>query len=217
MKTALAATTALLILGTSTVLGQGMPVSVGVRASTLGLGAEVALGLSDKVEVRGVGNYFSVSRDFDWSDVTYSADLKLKSAGVLFDLYAGPLRLTAGGMWNGNKLSGSADPTVSVTIGDTTYSAANVGTLTAGIDFQKFAPYVGLGLGGRGKVGFFFDLGVVLQGSPQINYVATTSLTGPALTKFTQEVSDEIINIEDDLSVFKYYPVVALGLRLKLK
>jgi hypothetical protein len=195
---------------------QGVPVSVGVRASTLGLGGEIALGLTDRVEVRGVGNYFSLDRDFDWSDITYGADLKLRSAAALIDLYAGPLRLTGGGMWNGNKLAGTATPNATVQIGDTTYSDADIGTLTAGMTFRKFAPYLGLGLGGRGKVGFFFDLGIVFQGSPEITYTATTSLTGAARTYFDQQVQREIDNIDEDLRLFKYYPVVSLGLRFRL-
>jgi hypothetical protein len=197
---------------------QGLPISVGVRASTLGLGGELALGLTDRVELRGVGNYFSLSRDLDLSDTPFNIDLKLQSAGAMLDLYlAGPLRLTAGGMWNGNNLSGTATVSGSVDIGDSTYTAAQVGRLDATLDFKKFAPYVGFGFSGRGRVSFFFDLGLVLQGSPDITYVPTTTLTGAARTTLLAEVDKEVQQVEDDISFFKYYPVVGLGLRFKLK
>jgi hypothetical protein len=197
---------------------QGPSVSLGARVSTLGLGGETALGLTDRVEVRGAGNVFSLDRDWTWSDVSYTSELKLRTGGVLLDLYpAGPIRFTAGGLWNGNELSGTASPTLAVAMGDTTYQASDIGTLTAVIDFKKFAPYLGIGLGGRGRIGFFFDVGIVLQGSPNLTYTATTTLTGAAATRFNQHVADEVANIEDDISWFKYYPVVGLGLRVKLK
>ncbi|HWP36732.1 MAG TPA: hypothetical protein VNL18_04175 [Gemmatimonadales bacterium] len=205
------------VVTTSTVNGQGIPISIGVRASTLGLGGELALGLTDRVELRGVGNYFSLDRDMDLSGTPFNVDLKLRSAGALLDLYlAGPLRLTAGGMWNGNNLSGNATISGTVSIGDSTYTATQVGRLDATLDFKKFAPYVGFGFSGRGRVSFFFDLGLVLQGSPDISYVPTTTLTGAARTTLLAEVDKEITQVEDDISFFKYYPVVGLGLRFKL-
>jgi len=217
MKRLLSSIAVLALVAAPVVRGQGpMPISIGVRASTFGFGGEVALGLTDRVEVRGVGNYFSLGRDMDLSDVDFDVDLKLKSAGGLVDLYAGPLRLTAGGMWNGNRLGGTATPTGTIDIGDTTYTASNIGTVAAGIDFKKFAPYLGIGLGGRGKVGFFFDLGVMFTGSPNITYATTSTLTGAARTQLDQEVQTEIDQIEDDIKFFKYWPMVGLGLRFRL-
>ena len=218
MKKPLVMAAVIVVLAAPAAQGQGLPISVGVRASTLGFGAELALGLTDRVEARAVGNYFSLSRDMDLSNVPFNLDLKLKSAGGLLDLYlAGPLRLTAGGMWNGNELSGSATISGTVSIGDSTYTAGQVGKLTTALAFKKFAPYVGLGLSGRGKVSFFFDIGVVLQGSPDITYVPTTTLTGAARTVLLAEVDKEVQQVEDDIAFFKYYPVVGLGLRFKLR
>lgn len=121
-------------------------------------------------------------------------------------------------MYNGNELSIIATPTITVEFGDTTYSAADVGTITGLIDFRKMAPYVGFGLASRGRVGIMFDLGVILQGSPQVAYDATTTLTGTALTAFNNAVADQAVVIEGEIpSFFKYYPVLGLGLRIKLK
>ena len=196
--------------------------TVGLKASTLGIGPEVGFSLMPRIGIRGGFSVFSVARSFTTDDIDYNASFKLNTIHALLDLYlVGPLRLSGGVMRNGNKLELSADPTVSVAIGNTTYTAAEVGTISGKIDFRKAAGYVGLGIGGRGRVGFIMDLGFMLQGSPRVTYSATAgpTVTGAALTAFTTQVANEAANVQvdvNDKSYLKLWPVVGFGLQIKI-
>jgi hypothetical protein len=187
-------------------------------ASSLGMGVEVIAALTPRFEVRGAGNYLKLSlNDKAISDISYDVAASWRSGALLGDLYlAGPLRLTGGIAWNGNQLTVSANPTVAVDMGDTTYQASDIGTIDGKIDFKKVAPYLGLGLAGRGRISPVMELGVVFQGAARVSYTATTNLTGAAKTVFDQSVNQEVANIQSDLNFFKYYPHVALGLTIRM-
>ena len=195
--------------------------SVGLKASTLGVGPEVGFSLAPRIGIRGGFNFLSVSRSFTTDDIDYNASFKLNTIHALLDLYlVGPLRLSGGVMRNGNKLELSADPTIAVQIGNTTYQASDVGTISGKIDFRKAAGYAGLGIGGKGRVGFIMDLGFMFQGSPRVSYSATTTLpAGAAQTAFNTQVANEAANVQADVndkSYLKLWPVVGFGLQIKI-
>lgn len=85
MRRALSAAAILAVCTAVDLAAQGPSVSVGVRGSTLGAGLEVALGLGNKVELRGMGNRFSYDGDLDLDNVNYGLDLKLQTGGLLLD------------------------------------------------------------------------------------------------------------------------------------
>ena len=98
-----------------------------------------------------------------------------------------------------------------MTIGGTTFPAAGAGQVTGEIEFNKFAPYLGVGLEGR----FFNDrfilgteAGVLFQGRPRVDLRGDGPLAGdPTFEAALQREEDAL---RDDLSFFRYYPVVAL-------
>lgn len=171
----------------------GPKVGGGLGFGSLGLAGDVFVGLTQRVEARGQLNYWKLSlTNKSIGDVAYDVEAKWLSGAVLADLYlAGPLRVSGGAVWNGNQLTIDANPTVSVSIGDTTYQATDIGTINGTIDFRSVSPYLGIGLAGRGRVSPVLQLGVVLQGAPRVAYTATTTLTGTAKTRFDQEVQRE--------------------------
>lgn len=196
-------------------------IHVGVKVTTLGYGPEVGIGIGPRLGFRAGVNLLSMGRDAEWDDIDYSVDLKFRTISGLVDLYLlGPIRLSGGLMINNNKLQVSADPTVAVQIGNTTYQATDVGTITGTIDYsKKTAPYLGLGIGGRGRIGFILEAGMLFTGSPRLTYSATTTLSGAAATAFQQQVNTETANVRADLentSVLKTYPVVGIGLQVKI-
>jgi len=79
-------------------------------------------------------------------------------------------------------------------------------------------PYAGFGWGnavGKNKrLGVSFELGVVFQGSPDIELESTGGAlsSSPALQA---EIAKEEKKIEDDIDDFEYYPVIALGISYK--
>ena len=58
-----------------------------------------------------------------------------------------------------------------------------------------------------------FDLGVVFQGPPRVSLTATG--TASSNQTFQNDLRMEQTSLQEDLNVFKHYPVVALGISYK--
>lgn len=211
-------TLALLIVA-STAHAEGN-VALGARISTLGVGPEVSLGLSDDLTVRGAAHWGSYSVDGDTDDIEYDCDLNLASglATVEWNVLAGGFHIDAGMLFNGNNIDASAKATNgTVTINDVDYNAGVVGTIKGEIDFKPVVPYLGLGWGN--PVGadttwtFFCNLGVVFQGSPDVS-LSADGVLGTNAT-FLQNLQQEEQELQEDMDAFEYYPVIALGLTYK--
>ena len=118
---------------------------------------------------------------------------------------------------NNNEVNVLATPAGSYDIGGTTYSAADVGNMSGKIDFNSLAPYAGMGwgnaLGKDKRWGIVFDLGVVFQGSPNVDLTTNGLLANNAgfLAKLAQEEQE----LKDELDEFDMYPVVSLGITYK--
>lgn len=189
------------------------------RVGSQGLGIEVTTSMIPAVNLRGGIYYLSGSFDVTKSDVKYNFDLKLKSLSLLLDFHPFPkvgFRLTGGVMFNGNKVDLAGEPQGTYEIGNQTYSGAQIGTLLGKMTFRSAAPYVGIGWGNatRSRLGFALDLGIAIQGAPDV----TLSATGPIASdpSFQTELKREEQNIRDDVEIFKLYPVVSIGLSFKL-
>ena len=193
--------------------------SIGVRAGTLGLGAELSHAFGPSFGMRLNVDAYNYSRSFNNNDIEYDGKAKLKTASLLLDWYpfSNNFRVSAGPMYNGNKLGLDGTPTGGTfTINGATYQANEIGTLQGQVNFKKYVPYAGIGYGrpiGSG-LSFTFDLGVVFQGSPSATLVATC---GPAATptvcaQIQSDTAAQQQTANDDLKNFRYYPVVALGL-----
>ena len=63
------------------------PIGVGVKVSTLGIGGEVAVGLSQRSNVRFGFNAFSYGHTFDKDGATYNGTLDLRSAQATYDIF----------------------------------------------------------------------------------------------------------------------------------
>ncbi len=205
-------------------LAPGLPslgLSIGVKASTLGVGVDLGYRFIPRLSVRLGANWASYNRDdLEIADFAYVAKLRWRTIQGLLDLHVlGPLHLSAGLVHNGNQVELKANPTGSVQIGGTTYTSTQVDTIFAKFAFKKAAPYFGLGIATGGRVGFVLELGGMMQGSPQLTYSATTTLTGAAKTQFDAQATAERDDLQaqlDDKPYLKFYPVVALGFQVKI-
>lgn len=196
-------------------------VAIAAKAGTLGAGLEGTVGITKTVNARLGFNYFSLDHDETESNVEYEFELELMTFSILLDWHPfnNGFRLSAGAFYNGNEFDATGKPTAgNYTIDDTTYTAAEVGTLTGQIDFNSFAPYIGIGYGNAvgkdKKLSFVFDLGVMFQGSPDV----TVRSTGGALSSdaaFLAELENERRQLESEIEDFEYYPVIFLGLSYK--
>lgn len=209
------------VLAMMVMVGSSHSAGFGVtgKAGSLGIGVEGTVDLIPHVNLRGGVNFFNYDTDSQRGDIDYNLELKLKSFSALIDLHPIPgsgLRFTGGLIWNGNDADLVANPTENYDIGGQTYTATNVGNLTANLDFNTTAPYAGIGWGNAatGRIGFAFDLGLAFQGSPAVNLDATGALRNDPL--FVQDLQREETQLQDDVDGFKYYPVISIGLSLKL-
>lgn len=196
--------------------------ALGVKVGTLGLGVEVVAQANDYFNLRVQHSRFSrqitESSSGGNSDLEFDLDLDLGATSLLVDYHplAGSFRLTAGYGNNANQFVGAAVPSGSYEIGDNVYSAADVGTVNGRIDFKSAAPYLGFGWGnafaGDGGFAVNLDLGVFLQGAPQVQLSTSKQLSDPAAQALLQQNLDkETANFEDDSKDLKAWPVVALG------
>ncbi len=189
--------------------------SLGVtgRASSLGFGGELGVGLHPKLGLRIGYHSFSYSYKGENTDdeYTYQADAKLKSMYYLLDWFplGGSYHLTFGLVNNLNVVDLTVTPTGTYTYGSQTYQPDEIGILTGKIDFDKNVPYVGFGWGspGKGTVGFVFDIGIFYQKSPHVTLVATEML---------EPTAEQDGVIAESLKGWKVYGVVSFGLKFRV-
>ncbi len=190
--------------------------SLGIRGGTLGAGVELSHAFGQRTGVRLNADGFNFSRTATQDNIQYDMKLKLLTASLLGDWYpfASNFRISAGAMFNRNKFTLKGQPTgTGYTINGRTYTAAEVGSLDATVDFNKGAPYFGIGYGRpiNSGLSLILDLGVMFQGSPHSNITATCG-TGPNCAQLQSDAAAEQSKLDDSLHNFKYYPVVSLGL-----
>lgn len=192
-------------------------IGLSLKTSSLGIGLEVSAGLSEKVNVRLGANYFKFSKSLNQDGIDYDFDLKLNSYTALLDwhMFDSGFRLSGGAVLDKNRLDGNAKPGSSYSIGNDTFSAAEVGLLSGHINFRDISPYLGIGWGnvvqGDSNWTFTADLGVIFTGIP----VVDLNSTGGSLSNnpdLLAEIVREEQNVSDDIGFFKYYPVVSVGM-----
>lgn len=187
-----------------------------LKAGSNGLGAEVTYGLSHIVRVR-TGIYgFKAGFDAETRDLDYDIDLRLLSAGGYLDIHPlkGRFRITAGLIYNANRADATGVVRQELLFGDNTFTPAQVGTLDGSVDFNTLSPYVGIGWGSPltsdGNWAFEADIGVMYQGRPEVSLTAVDGeLVGDPI--LTQALLEEEMDLADDLSFFRFYPIVSLG------
>ena len=195
-------------------------IAFGVKAGTLGLGAEMTIGLLPHLNARLGLNGFTYDYDEKISDIDYDFDFNLLSAALLVDyhLLKSAFRLSAGLVLNQNELdlvAGTDDDFF--IINDVAYSTEDVGDLTGTVDFNAISPYLGIGwgdaVGEDSRLSFFIDLGILFQGSPQ----AELDATGPIASdpQFRRDLNSEEKEIEDETEQFTVYPVITIGITYK--
>lgn len=206
-----------LVVPAGSAAAQSNDISLGVRASTLGIGVELAKLVSPNIGVRIGANSFTYTTTRVESEVTYDAELKFKSFTGLVDLFLskrGSFHLTGGVMTEPAEVSGVGQPTnSSYQINGVTYTAAEVGTVTAVGEWPSLMPYAGLGWGtpanSGGGLGVVFDLGVAI-GKPTIALSASSAIPGSNLAADVAAEQDEL---QDEINkYFEVYPVISLGL-----
>lgn len=195
--------------------------SLGIRGGTLGGGVELSYALSQRAALRLNADSYNRTQSKTHDNIDYDMKLKLKTASLTGDWFpfANNFRISLGAMFNGNKFSLKGQPSsTGFTINGTPYTAAEVGSFDAAVDFNKAAPYFGIGYGRpiNSGLSLIFDLGVMSQGSPKSNIDVTCGTAAPQgsarCTQLQSDAAAEQSKLDESLHSFKYYPVISLGL-----
>jgi len=181
-----------------------------VTGGTLGIGPEAAY-RGARVGIRGNATFLSVSHGFDSDDIDYDGKIKLRSAGVMLDVFptGSGFRLSAGGRINGNRARAVATPTGPTEVGGVLYTPTQIGTLTGRAETRNFAPALTVGYAGGLRKGFVFgvEAGALFQGKVRIRQLtATGALASNAA--FLASVEAERRDLQDDVDKYKVYPIL---------
>jgi len=196
---------------------------VGIHIGTTGVTVDLALPLSQRLNIRGGYNFFEFDEEIDSSNVEYDTRFEMNSFSLLADwhVFGNSFRLSGGAFkYFENSLSGTgvASTAQTFTINDRVYSANDVGSLAAKIEFDDVAPYFGIGWGnavGDGGLSFSFDLGVINIGNPDVS-VIPNCLADPALcAQIDADIAAEVAELEREVDDYEWWPVVKFGLVFK--
>lgn len=186
----------------------------GVRVGTLGVGIEASWQPLPYLDLRIGGNTFELDDTGIQSGIPYDSTLTLETAYVAgsFHFPDSPMRVTAGVYANGNELLMINDDGNDLDIGGIVYPGAGIGTLTSVTSFASTAPYIGIGfdITLKGRLGMTLDLGMLLQGEPEVTLMADGALAQDPL--FQASLEAERRQLENEMNDLKVWPVLSLGL-----
>lgn len=197
---------------------QALDVAADAHVGTMGPGVGLALEMTRSVNLRVGLNAFDYDIDVDDEEgLEYDASLDLSNQYGIVDWY--PVRrsgfhLSAGVFLNNNEISASAvvQPGDNARIGNTDALAGT--RVDSAVGFKDAAGYAGIGWGNvfsGGMVSLGLDLGVVMQGSPEVDLAVTCPSSMPDCIS-DADVEQERRDFEDEISDFDVMPLVQFSL-----
>jgi hypothetical protein len=177
--------------------------SLGGRLSTQGVGLDLGYQFNPSFGARMTVNGIGYSYSYEYDDVEYDVKLSLVSPAVLFDYRPtqGRFRVTGGIGFYGADVDLRAVPEFGTyQVGNTTYTAAEVGILRGALEYRAVYPYLGVGWDffGREKKGFGFtiDAGVSYIGKPDVTLTSTGTVSAADLRLEAQDIEDEALTVD---------------------
>ena len=198
--------------------------ALGAGVGTTGLSLNGTFQLSDNINFRGIYANYDFSENDTESGIAYQFDIELDTFSLLLDWHPSAdsgFRISLGGINNGTNFSAKTTQTSgNITVGNSTFLASDIGTINAKVDYDSFAPYIGIGWGNAvdeaGRWSFSFDIGAMFTGSPDVSVRCTQVSAGGAAQALCDQQADEEENeLEDELGDFDVYPVVSIGFAYK--
>jgi hypothetical protein len=203
---------------------------IALKAGTLGLGVDIVRPFNDqfaaRVNVNGlrIHDYkFDVAKEvkMDIKGVDMAANIDLLTAGALLDWHPfhNGFLLSAGGYYNGNKVSGVAKVNGTVKYEGTDYDQNDIKQITSEVTFNnKFAPYAGIGYSNITESGWglSWDIGVMYHGKPKVATTVDYADGAPRKAEIESKKIDADKKANDEIAkhaIANFYPVVRVGFR----
>lgn len=193
----------------------------GATISTNGWGGEVKYVFNKRFTVRTGYETLKLSENIDYSqddiDFETSLDYKTGSIFVLGDFfYTRNLYLSGGVMFNSFSPVITGYATSDLQYGDITIPASMVGDFTFTVTPElKISPYASVGVrcffGKKKSVLWTTEVGCFYMGAPQVE-IEASGLAAPT----ADPTHGQKENLESQIEQYKFYPVVKMGLTLKL-
>jgi hypothetical protein len=186
------------------------------RVGTLGIGAEAAVGLSDRVVLRGGIGLWQLEANTTFDGVSVDLELPDNWFNVGIDLYLNDSFRIGGGV-----LFKPDDPTIrgafteAVDIGGQTLTPAEIGTLTGQVISNERAGYALIGFGKHtaSGIGLSLDVGAAFLGDPRVVLDAQGGSLPTA--QLDPLLAQEALDFEADMKTYlKIWPILSLGIRL---
>jgi hypothetical protein len=195
--------------------------AVGAQGGTLGTGLQITYGLSKHFNLRAGANSFEYEHDIEIENsdgLSYdNPTIDMDNQYLFLDMYpfsGGNLHLSVGYVMNNNSIAAGAEADGSQSIGGET--ADENTRVNAVITFEDGA-YAGFGWGNAVKGGlihFGLDIGVLMQGSPNIELTLENDPTGGAIIG-DDEINAEELDLEAESKDAEMWPVISLGLSIQ--
>lgn len=207
-----------------------------VHAATAGIGGTVGYRWSDTLALRtgwqGLKvNDFEIDPERNTSvqgvdPLEHEGDATLNVGHLLLDWYpwAGRFRVTAGAMLNLSDIDvttrctapsgGLLNPDGDCEFGFGTFDSNELGEVQTDIEFNTFAPYIGIGWGHKAneRWAIVADIGVAYTGSPK----ADMRSTGSCNAACQRQIENEEKELEEELKDLRFFPVLSVGFSYRL-
>jgi len=213
-------------------------VGVAVKFSLFGAGAEAAVRVAHRSNVRAGFNMITYDRTFNKDGVSYAGQLQFKTVEAHYDFFpwAGGFHISPGILaYIGDPITATASVPAnqSFSLGGVNYYSdpANPAHGTGKITFNQAAPTVTVGWGNlvpRKMNKHFsvpFEIGAAFQGSPKatLNLGGNVCVTAPGVNcvnaatdpNVQSNVVSEQNKVNNSMSFFKVYPIISLGVGYK--
>ena len=197
----------------------GQAIGVAARAGTLGLGAEAALGLGDRLVVRGGLGLMPLEIDGTVDDIAVTFELPRTWSNVGLDIYlTDVVRIGGGFLFKPDDVTLTATPTTAQDIGGQQFTPEQIGTLVGSLDSGGRAPYALIGFGKHTSsgIGLSLDIGAAFFEETRV----TLDSSGGTLSgdpDFQDRLEAEARDFEEDLPTYiDLWPILNLGLRIGL-
>lgn len=193
------------------------PVAVSLGLGTEGIGGAISTQLVPHTLNLNVGlSRFGHDFNFTADNANFGAHLRLGAVPVVLSWYPfrGNFSLDAGAFINQNQVSATAAPDAGgiYTINGDRYTSAEVGSMSGKTNFNRIAPYVGIGWGNPfagGRWSFLANVGAMYEGNPRVRLNATGAAANP---KLAADVEAAQHSVNSKLNFLNWWPVVTVGI-----
>lgn len=209
-------------LGTALAANARADVAVTLDAGSTGAGMHLVIPMETYLNGRFGVNYYKHDVNTRSRQIDYTADARLRTVDVLFDWYAfndSQFRLTGGVVYNGNQIvaQGRANAQGNYVINGRHYAAKDVGTLDGKVDFQRAAPYFGIGWGNaltpNRRWNFSGDLGAFYMGNAHVRLDSVGCKSNAIVCAvLASDVKSERTRLAEELRDHKFFPVLRASL-----